>query len=430
MIVSIAAVIAFLLLSAFFSGSETALTGASQAFMLDQEKNEHNPKAKTINRLFKHRDKLIITTLLGSNLFNTMATSLATSVLISLFGSEGVAYATVIMTVLILIYTDMLPKSYSVKHANAVALVVAPMVNFWVAVFSPLTYVLQKIVNLTFRLFKLHSSGENSEDAAISEIRGAIDMYKGEEIKEESEMLKSILDLDDVEVYDVMNHRRNLFALNVDMPVKKMVDKVKNSPFSRIPLYQDKPENIVGVIRVKHLLKECVDKKNDFSKIDVHKLMSAPWFIPENTTLLQQLQMFRKRREHFAIVVDEYGTLQGVVTLEDILEELVGEIYDEHDQVKEYYRQIGEDTWQVECDMDLDDMFEFFGLEDEEDYDFITVSGWVIHELERIPKVGETFTYRNLEVMVSRSDARKVSEIQVHVLPVSQMESEADQKEV
>lgn len=202
MIISIAAVIAFLLLSAFFSGSETALTGASQAFMLDQEKNEHNPKAKTINRLFKHRDKLIITTLLGSNLFNTMATSLATSVLISLFGSEGVAYATVIMTVLILIYTDMLPKSYSVKHANAVALVVAPMVNFWVAVFSPLTYVLQKIVNLTFRLFKLQSSGENSEDAAISEIRGAIDMYKGEEIKEESEMLKSILDLDDVEVYE------------------------------------------------------------------------------------------------------------------------------------------------------------------------------------------------------------------------------------
>lgn len=302
MIISIAAVIAFLLLSAFFSGSETALTGASQAFMLDQEKNEHNPKAKTINRLFKHRDKLIITTLLGSNLFNTMATSLATSVLISLFGSEGVAYATVIMTVLVLIYTDMLPKSYSVKHANAVALVVAPMVNFWVAVFSPLTYVLQKIVNLTFRLFKLQSSGENSEDAAISEIRGAIDMYKGEEIKEESEMLKSILDLDDVEVYDVMNHRRNLFALNIDMPVKKMVDKVKNSPFSRIPLYQDKPENIVGVIRVKHLLKECVDKKNDFSKIDVRKLMSAPWFIPENTTLLQQLQMFRKRREHFAIM--------------------------------------------------------------------------------------------------------------------------------
>lgn len=332
MIVSIAAVIAFLLLSAFFSGSETALTGASQAFMLDQEKNEHNPKAKTINRLFKHRDKLIITTLLGSNLFNTMATSLATSVLISLFGSEGVAYATVIMTVLILIYTDMLPKSYSVKHANAVALVVAPMVNFWVAVFSPLTYVLQKIVNLTFRLFKLHSSGENSEDAAISEIRGAIDMYKGEEIKEESEMLKSILDLDDVEVYDVMNHRRNLFALNVDMPVKKMVDKVKNSPFSRIPLYLDKPENIVGVIRVKHLLKECVDQeKRFFQNRRFANCVRAPWFIPENTTLLQQLQMFRKRREHFAIVVDEYGTLQGVVTLEDILEEIVGDINDETD---------------------------------------------------------------------------------------------------
>lgn len=415
MIVSIAAVIAFLLLSAFFSGSETALTGASQAFMLDQEKNEHNPKAKTINRLFKHRDKLIITTLLGSNLFNTMATSLATSVLISLFGSEGVAYATVIMTILILIYTDMLPKSYSVKHANAVALVVAPMVNFWVAVFSPLTYVLQKIVNLTFRLFKLQSSGENSEDAAISEIRGAIDMYKGEEIKEESEMLKSILDLDDVEVYDVMNHRRNLFALNIDMPVKKMVDKVKNSPFSRIPLYQDKPENIVGVIRVKHLLKECVDKKNDFSKIDVRKLMSAPWFIPENTTLLQQLQMFRKRREHFAIVVDEYGTLQGVVTLEDILEEIVGDINDETD-IQNLdtmgIRKNGENSWLVDGQVPIRDINRKFGWNIDDEC-AVTVAGYLLEMTQSIPEPGQKFVFGGLLFEIVKRNKNQLSLIKI-----------------
>ena len=415
MIISIAAVIAFLLLSAFFSGSETALTGASQAFMLDQEKNEHNPKAKTINRLFKHRDKLIITTLLGSNLFNTMATSLATSVLISLFGSEGVAYATVIMTVLILIYTDMLPKSYSVKHANAVALVVAPMVNFWVAVFSPLTYVLQKIVNLTFRLFKLQSSGENSEDAAISEIRGAIDMYKGEEIKEESEMLKSILDLDDVEVYDVMNHRRNLFALNIDMPVKKMVDKVKNSPFSRIPLYQDKPENIVGVIRVKHLLKECVDKKNDFSKIDVRKLMSAPWFIPENTTLLQQLQMFRKRREHFAIVVDEYGGTSGIVTMEAILGEIVGEINDEYDEKEETFTRLPNNAYAFEACTLLNDFIKivdadqdsFKDIEGEAD----TLAGIILEIKGELPHKNDVVTYHEHKFTVMEVDNRRIKKI-------------------
>lgn len=415
MIISIIAVTVFLLLSAFFSGSETALTGASQAFMLDQEKNEHNSKAKTINKLFKHRDKLIITTLLGSNLFNTMATSLATSVLIGLFGSEGVAYATVIMTVLILIYTDMLPKSYSVKHANSVALIVAPMVNFWVKIFSPLTYVLQKIVNLTFHLFKLKNTEHSNEEIAISEIRGAIDMYGNEEIKEESEMLKSILALDDVEVYDVMNHRRNIFALNVDMPVKKMVDKVKNSPFSRIPLYQDKPENIVGVIRVKHLLKECVEKKNDFSKINIRELMSPPWFIPESATLLQQLQMFQKRREHFAIVVDEYGVLQGVVTLEDILEEIVGDINDETDiqNVDSMgIRKSGESSWLIDGQVSIRDLNRKFDW-NIDDSCAVTLAGYLLEMTQSIPEPGQKFVFGGLLFEIIKRKKNQITLIKV-----------------
>lgn len=415
MIISIVAVIVFLLLSAFFSGSETALTGASQAFMRDKEKNKHNPKAKTINNLFKHRDKLIITTLLGSNLFNTMATSLATSILIGLFGNKGVACATVIMTILILIYTDMLPKSYSIKHANAVAMIVAPLIKFWVAAFSPLTFILQKVVNFTFRLFKLSSSGENSETTAISEIRGAIDMYKGEEIKEESEMLKSILDLDDIKVYDVMNHRRNLFALNVDMPVKKMVDKIKDSPFSRIPLYQDKPENIVGVIRVKHLLKECVAKKNDFSQIDIRQLMSTPWFIPENTTLLQQLQMFRKRRDHFALVVDEYGTLQGVVTLEDILEEIVGDINDETD-IQNIdtmgIRRSGENSWLVDGQVPIRDINRKFGWNIDDEC-AVTVAGYLLEMTQSIPEPGQKFVFGGLLFEIIKRNKNQLSLIKI-----------------
>lgn len=415
MIISIIAIFILLLLSAFFSGSETALTGASQAFMLDKEKNDQNPKAKTINRLFKHRDRLIITTLLGSNLFNTLATSLATSVLIGLFGKEGIAYATVIMTFLVLVYTDMLPKTYSVRHANKVALLVAPLIYFWVMIFSPIVYVLQKIVNLSFRIFKLQSKEKSNEDAAISEIRGAIYMYKGDEIKEENDMLKSILDLDEVQVYDVMNHRRNLFALDVDMPIKEMVEKVSLTPFSRIPLYQDKPENIVGVIRVKHLLKECVDKKNNYSKINIRDLMSAPWFIPDNTSLLQQLKLFRDRREHFAIVVDEYGTLQGIVTLEDILEEIVGDINDETD-IQNLdtmgIRKTGENSWLIDGQVSIRDLNRRFDWNIDDEC-AVTVAGYLLDMTQSIPEPGQKFVFGGLQFEIIKRNKNQISLVKI-----------------
>ena len=280
MIISLVAVLVLLFLSAFFSGSETALTGASQAYMIDQEKNCNNSKAKTVNRLFRHRDNLIITTLLGSNLSNTLATSLSTSVLIGMFGNEGVAYATVIMTLLVLIYTDMLPKSYSVQNANKVALLVAPFIKIFVFLFHPVVWVLQKIVSVTFRIFKLDRENCDNGNCGLSEVRGAIHMYEGKDAAQEKAMLKSILDLTDIEVYDVMNHRKNLFSLDVDLPVKEIIKKVENCPFSRIPLYKDKPENIVGVIRVKTLLKEAVAKKGNLQDIKITEIMNKPLFKP------------------------------------------------------------------------------------------------------------------------------------------------------
>lgn len=416
MIISIIAVVILLFLSAFFSGSETALTGASQAFMTDKEKNENNSRAKIINKLFNNRDKLIITTLLGSNLSNTLATSLSTGILIGLFGNEGIAYATIIMTFLVLIYTDMLPKTYSVQNANKVALLVAPFVRLWVTLFSPLTYILQKIVNVTFRICGLNKTSlVEEENNSISEIRGAIEMYKGKEIKEENEMLKSILDLDDVEVYDVMNHRRNLFALDVDMPVKKMVEKIKTTPFSRIPLYQDKPENIVGVIRVKHFLKECVDKNNDFSKIKVRELMSKPWFIPENTTLLQQLQLFRARREHFAIVVDEYGTLQGIVTLEDILEEIVGDINDESD-IQNLdtmgIRKSGEKSFLADGQVPIRDLNRKFGWSISDEC-AVTVAGYLLDMTQSIPEQGQKFVFEGFEFEIIKRNKNQISLVKI-----------------
>ena len=415
MIISAVAVILLLFLSAFFSGSETALTGASQAFITDQEKNGHNPaRARLVNRLFKRRDNLIITTLLGSNLSNTLATSLSTSVLIGLFGNEGVAYATIIMTFLVLIYTDMLPKSYAVRNANKMALLVAPMVNVFVKLFSPVVWILQKIVHLTFRLFGLRQNDPSSQDA-LAEVRGAIYMYNGKEGRQEQEMLKSILDLTDITVYDVMNHRKNLFALDIDMPVEDILHKVENCPFSRIPLYRDKPENIVGVIRVKTLFKAVIDCGGDFSKVRLEELMTAPWFIPDYTSLKQQLQLFRARREHFAIVVDEYGVLQGIVTLEDILEEIVGDINDESDISNldtMGIRRIGEDTYIMDGQVPIRDINRKFGWQIDDD-NAVTIAGYLLDMTRSIPNAGQKFIFDGFQFEILKRDKNQLSQIKV-----------------
>ncbi|MFV0625926.1 MAG: CNNM domain-containing protein [Alphaproteobacteria bacterium] len=282
----IASIVVFLLLclSAFFSGSETALTGASKAYMQDKEKNDKSARAAILNRLFEKKDNIIITTLLGSNLANTLATSLSTSVLIALFGNEGVAYATIIMTILVLIYTDMLPKTYAVRNSNKMALLVAPFIRFFVILFSPFVYLLQIIVKFTFKLFGLKNT-DDTEQMAVSEIRGAINMYNGSEKKEEKEMLKGILDLSEIEVYDVMNHRKNLYYLDIDLPHEEKIKKLQKCPYSRVPLYREKPDNIIGVLIVKNFLKEYVRNIENLTKLDFNSTIIKPWFIPNNTAI-------------------------------------------------------------------------------------------------------------------------------------------------
>ena len=421
MIFSLIPVVVLLGLSAFFSGSETALTGASEAFMVDQEKNGHNPRARIITKLFKNRDKLIITTLIGSNLSNTLATSLSTSVLIALFGSEGVAYATIIMTFLVLIYTDMLPKTYAVSHANRMALAVAPFIRFFVKLFGPFAWLLQKIVSLTFRLFNSRGNACQDNDCGLSEIRGAIYMYQGQEAAQEKAMLKSVLDLADVEVYDVMNHRKNLFAVDIDQPVSAIINKVKDCPFSRIPLYRGRPENIVGVIRVKALLRAAVEHPENYDEIKIEELMSAPWFIPETTTLKQQLQLFRARREHFAIVVDEYGVLQGIVTLEDILEEIVGDINDESDLSSLDLigiKKTAEDTYLVDGQVPIRDLNRKFGWNICDDC-AVTVAGYLIDMTRSIPEQGQKFIFEGLEFEIVKRNKNQISSVKIRKLPDS-----------
>ena len=418
MIFMIGAVCVLLLLSAFFSGSETALTGASEAFMHDKEKNEGNKRAALVKKLFKQRDSLIITTLIGSNLSNTLATALSTSLMISLFGDEGVVYATLLMTVLVLIYTDMLPKSFSVQHANKMALAVAPLMATFTKVFYPVTIVLQWIVNISFKIFGLKKVDFHDEQDDLSELRGVIHMYDGKSRCQEKEMLKSVLDLADVDVYDVMNHRKNLFAIDVDLPIADIVEKVKDCPFSRIPLYRGNIDNIVGIIRVRILLKEAFDKKDSLEDVKIEEIMNEPWFIPETTNLLQQLLLFRAKREHFAFVVDEYGVLQGIVTLEDILEEIVGDINDECDVDTLdmlAIKKCSDGAFIVDGQVAIRDLNRKFGWE-LDDENASTVAGYLLDATQSIPEEGQKFVFQGFELGVVNRNKNQIVSVKIRKL--------------
>lgn len=256
---------------------------------------------------------------------------------------------------------------------------------------------------------------QQEENTSLSEVRDVISQCHNQGEAQERAMLSSILDLTDVEVYDVMNHRKNLFSLDINSPFEEILEKVKNCPFSRIPLYRDRPENIVGVIRVKTLFKEAVEKQGNYSKIKIEELMTPPWFIPDNTTLMKQLQLFRARREHFAIVVDEYGDLQGIVTLEDILEEIVGDINDESDvQSLETMgiRKDGEKSWLVDGQVAIRDLNREYGwhINDE---NAVTVAGYLLDMTQSIPEQGQKFVFDNLNFEIIKRNKNQISLVKV-----------------
>lgn len=268
---------------------------------------------------------------------------------------------------------------------------------------------------MTFSFLKNFSLTKHSEeDISVSELRGAISMVQGPE-NEEKEMLESVLDLAEIQVYDVMNHRKNLFSVNIDLPIKEIIETVKDCPFSRIPLYKSKPDNIVGILRVKTLLKAAYEHKENLNKIKISELMSKPWFIPDTTSLLKQLQLFRARREHFAIVVDEYGDLQGIVTLEDIIEEIVGDINDEFDteasDVEDIHK-VDEKSYLIDGQTPLRDLNKKFGwnLDDE---NAVTLAGYLLDSTRTIPQEGQKFVFNGFEFEITKRIKNQISEVRV-----------------
>jgi len=412
-----AGIIFFLLfLSGFFSGSETALTAASKARMHQKAKGG-DKHAKRVSGLIDDKEKLIGAILLGNNLVNILASALATSLFMKLAGDQGVVYATLIMTMLVLIFAEVLPKSYAIANPDKVALSVAGFIKLIVGIFAPIVAVVRAIVRLTLKLFGVDISDMGHALSAQEEIRGTIDLHRheGSLVKEDQQMLGSILDLEDVSIEDVMIHRSTMQAIDINAKADEIVAAVVRSPYTRLPIFEGNVENIVGVLHAKDVLRSIRRANGQMHRFNVRRVMAKPWFVPETTTLKEQLNAFLERKAHFALVVDEYGDIQGLVTLEDILEEIVGDIADEHDFEVPGVKTLSDGSVQLEGTVPVRDLNRMFDW-DLDDDSATTIAGLVIHKAQTIPIVGNTFRFDGFQFEITARSRNQITGLRVRNL--------------
>lgn len=411
LVAPIVIILVLLVLSGFFSGSETALTAVSRARMLALEK-DGNSAAARVNALTSNGEKLIGAILLGNNLVNILASTLAATVFLHLFGELGVAYATAVMTVLVVIFSEVLPKTYALSNPDRVALAVSWPIRQVVRVFWPIVAGLQAIVRVILQALGAKVGGPLF--SPHEEIRGHIDLHhqEGGVVKDDRDMLGGVLDLRELTVDDVMVHRKNITMMDVGIPTAELVTQALVSPHTRLPLYEGDAENIIGVLHARDLARALLEAGGDPGKIDVRGIARDPWFVPETTELLEQLNTFKEKREHFALVVDEYGALMGLITLEDILEEIVGEIEDEHDITVEGLKPEGEGVWQVDGSLPIRDLNRAldWSLPDEE---AVTVAGLVIHEAQTIPETGQVFSFHGVRFEILERRRNQITRMRI-----------------
>ncbi len=398
-----------ILISAFFSSAETAITAASEA-RIRQLSIKGNKKAKNVENLRKDKEKLISTILIGNNTVNVLASALATSAAIALTGDKGVALATILMTFILVLFAEVLPKSYAFNHADKLSLKIAYPLKFIVFLLSPISWALRKlVVNL---LGNKHQNSNNREE----ELRGLIELHSeqtDEDGKETGAMLSSVLDLGEITIEEIMTHRASVTVINSDDSPEEILDFILSSPHTRHPVFSGKPENIIGVLHVKDLLRSIkANHENKKQNLNVSDIATEPYFIPEKTLLFSQLQAFRTRREHFAIVINEYGDLRGIVTLEDILEEIVGDIDDEHDIGLPGCRPQADGSYLVNGNVTIRDLNRTLDwkLPDEK---ASTIAGLIIYESRNIPEIGQEFKFHEKRFRIHNRSGNKITSLRI-----------------
>jgi len=406
-------IFALILLSAFFSGSETALTATSKARMHALEKNG-SKRAGLVQRLIGRPERLLGAILLGNNLVNILASALATSLFLELFGDAGVVYATLFMTALVVIFAEVLPKTYAIINSDKFALKVSPIMKVMVFVLAPITSLVQFIVRKTLKLFGVDIDDNVRVLSAHDELRGAIDLHtqEGSFVKDDRNMLGGILDLRELEVSDLMVHRTAMNMIDLDQPSAKIVEQVLKSNYTRLPIYKDETDNIIGILHAKDLLRALNKDGKTPKKIDIKSLCSKPWFVPEATSITDQLNAFLTRKIHFALVIDEYGELMGLITLEDIIEEIVGEIEDEHDSHTPGVRPLPNGIVNVDGSVSIRELNRALDWSLPED-EATSIAGLIIHETGTIPEIGQTFTYYNFKFEVLRKKRNQITALRI-----------------
>ncbi len=422
--ISLAVIGLCILLSMFFSSSETALTAASKARFYALEKSG-DAGAVRVNRLIADMPRFIGAMLLGNTLVNIAASAIATNLLVRFYGAAGVFYATVLMTIILLVFAEVLPKTLAITRPERTALAVAPLAAFFVALFKPLLQAVEGLVRVMLRIFGISTKADAESSTSHEDLKSTVDMMHrdGDVARQDRDMVGGLLDLADLSVADVMIHRTKMQVIKADQPAADLVREVLASPYTRLPLWQGEPENIIGVLHAKDLLRALAAARGDTSALDATSIASKPWFVPDTTSLQDQLQAFLKRKTHFALVVEEYGSVMGLVTLEDILEEIVGDIKDEHDPAAAGVRMLDDGSVTVDGGLPIRDLNRVMDW-DLPGSEATTIAGLVIHEARSIPEVGQMFTFHNFRFEVLRKARNRLVMLRVAKLAAPDADSD------
>ena len=405
MLIEIIAIFLLLLISAFFSSSETAITRVSDA-KIHQKAEEGNKKAINTKNLLKDREKVIGALLLGNNAVNILASALTTSLFIAPFGDLGIFYATILMTILIFIFSEVLPKTYAIRKSEKLTLFTVPYISFLTKVLAPINIIVQILVSSILDL----TGREKNKNEGRQNIRGAIILAddEGSVRKRDRKMLEGILDLSELDVDEIMTHRKNIESFDISEESKKIFEKSIKSNFSRIPIWEGNPDNIIGILHIKDLIRATTISKT----LDVKAILQKPLFIPETTSLSKQLNEFRKSSTQIALVIDEYGVLQGLITMEDILEEIVGEIFDEFDQPSSKPNILEDGKVLVDGNMTVRDINRLMDWKIPDD-EASTLSGLVIEIAQKLPKEREIIKIKDYKFKVVNRQKTRISKLLV-----------------
>ncbi len=404
--VLIISLVILVLFSGFFSATETAFSCVNKLRL--KSLAETNKKAKKVLELSEDFDSLLSTILVGNNIVNIASTAIATVLFTRIFHDAGAAVSTLVMTIAVLIFGEITPKSIAKEAPEKFCLAVLGPISFFKTILRPINWFFSLWKKLVYNLINI----ENEEAIAQEELLLMVEeaQSEGELEEHESDLISAAIEFNDLDVKEILTPRVDVIAVSIDTSLDQIEEMFRENNYSRFPIYEGTVDNIIGVLHEKDFYYLFYKKKS----MNIKSIVKKVQFTSPHVKISYLLRQLQSSKSHMAIVIDEYGGTAGIITMEDILEELVGEIYDEHDEVIEYFKQIDETHWLIECDANLEDMFEHFEIDINEEYDFITVGGWVIHHMNKIPKVGDAFHFENYEVSVVKCDERHVEQVVFH----------------